>query len=84
MKLLLLNGPNLNLLGTREPEKYGKTTLKDIEKHLNIPGLIAFEIGYLQKDDIINIVNSNLKNVVIEAKKDLSLKDRMIFILKSE
>ncbi|HYY55350.1 MAG TPA: type II 3-dehydroquinate dehydratase [Candidatus Dormibacteraeota bacterium] len=34
MKLLLLNGPNLNLLGTRQPELYGITTLRDIVEDL--------------------------------------------------
>jgi len=42
MKILVINGVNMNMLGVREPEKYGKLTLKDLEKDLYA---YSFELG---------------------------------------
>jgi 3-dehydroquinate dehydratase-2 len=42
-KILVVNGPNLNLLGTREPDHYGLTTLADINKELT---LLAKKAGH--------------------------------------
>jgi 3-dehydroquinate dehydratase II len=41
--ILLLNGPNLNLLGTREPDVYGATTLKEVEDTI---GQLATSLGH--------------------------------------
>ena len=42
MKILVINGVNMNMLGVREPEKYGHMTLKDLEKELYA---YSFELG---------------------------------------
>lgn len=50
-RLLLLHGPNLNLLGTREPEKYGSTTLAQLESHLvKRAEKAGFELDCLQSN----------------------------------
>lgn len=56
--ILLLNGPNINLLGTREPEKYGHTTLADIVKKLdNQAQCLGFEFSSLQSNAEHEIIN---------------------------
>lgn len=57
-RLLLLNGPNLNLLGSREPDKYGTTTLAEIEQRAR---KVAVELGHELLSE-----QSNAEHVLIE------------------
>ncbi len=50
-KILVLNGPNLNLLGTREPEHYGYQSLDAINSHLTkLAQPLGHEISHLQSN----------------------------------
>ena len=49
MKLIIINGPNLNLLGKREPEIYGSETFKDIFKNLQNK-FSTIELSYFQSN----------------------------------
>ena len=57
-KVIILNGPNLNLLGEREKNQYGSFTLKDIEKKCN---------NYSTKNNIIlSLYQSNIEGELVE------------------
>ena len=50
-KILVLNGPNLNLLGRREPDQYGHRTLTEIMEELDrFAGACGHELGFVQEN----------------------------------
>jgi len=66
MKILVLNGPNLNLLGTREPEIYGTETLHDIEDKLTTKASeSAVDIDFFQSNSEDGLIDR-----LHQAKKD--------------
>jgi len=62
MKILVLHGPNLNLLGQREPEVYGSTTLAQIDARLT--ALAA------ERDVELRILQSNHEGALVDAIHD--------------
>ena len=71
-KLLVLNGPNLNLLGVREPDHYGRQTLADIDQLLREQ---ASEAGHM-----LETLQSNAESVLID-RIHAARRDGTAFIL---
>ncbi len=89
MRIVLLNGPNLNLLGVREPERYGRTTLAEVERSL---GQVATELGVElecvqhngegQLIDAVHAMRGRVDGVVVNAgaysHSSLALRDALV------
>ncbi|SDG03914.1 type II 3-dehydroquinate dehydratase [Sulfitobacter delicatus] len=72
--VLILNGPNLNLLGTRQPEVYGSTTLADIEKLCTAEAArLELEIAFEQSNhegaliDLIHAARGTHAGIILNA-----------------
>lgn len=72
--------PEIALYATNNGLYYYEYILKNINKNLKENYIIAFEIGYRQANDIINLIKKYLNNYIYEVKKDMEGKDRFIFI----
>ncbi len=71
--ILIINGPNLNMLGKREPEIYGKTTLEEIQQQCtSVSKKLDFKISFFQSNsesDIIDEIQKieNIDGLIINA-----------------
>ena len=78
------NEPHLALYAENEGLYFYEEILKQVENYTKKNYLLAFEIGYQQKEQVIALAHKYLKNIKVFAKQDFAEKDRMIFILKTE
>ena len=74
--------PHLALYAKDNGLYFYKEIIKNASNYLNDKFIIAFEIGYQQAEDIIKIVDNNFIDVKTIIEKDLSGKDRYLFIIK--
>jgi 3-dehydroquinate dehydratase-2 len=89
VKIAVLNGPNLNLLGTREPELYGSTTLADVEKRLGEVGReLRVDLEFAQRNgegeliDLVHAMKGRIDGAVVNAgayaHSSLALRDALV------
>lgn len=76
------NEPELALYADNDGLYYYEEILKNASNYLEEKFIIAFEIGYLQGERIKELANKYLNNVNVSIEKDLSEKDRFVFINK--
>ena len=81
--IVLNNEPHLALFAGVDGLDCYKKIINNLPNHMKDKCLIAFEIGMTQAGDITNLAKEVLGNIKVEVKKDLSGKDRMLFIFKN-
>ena len=74
--------PKLALDGGEDGLDLYRRIIKEAYKYLNSNGILALEIGYNQKDKVINLIEVSNKYEDIYAKKDLSKNDRIVVCRK--
>lgn len=74
MRIAVVNGPNLNLLGTREPAIYGRATLADVEAHLRgVAADLGVELEFVQRNgegelvDVVQALRGRVRGAVVNA-----------------
>ena len=77
------NEPAIALYGGNDGLDCYRSILKDINKYLKDDYLIAFEIGYLEGEKLKELIKETIPNSRVTIKKDLSAKDRMLFVEKN-
>ena len=80
MDVVYNNEPHMALYADDNGLYFYDKILRECRRYLNDRFLIAFEIGYKQGNDILNIINKYFDNVNISLEKDYSGRDRFIFI----
>lgn len=82
-KIVKDNEPNIALYAGEDGLDCYRKIINDLKDHMKDRCLIAFEIGMTQAQDIENLIKEKLPNAKIEIRKDLSEKDRMLFIFQN-
>ena len=80
MDVVYNNEPHMALYADDNGLYFYDKILMECRKYLNDRFFIAFEIGYKQGNDIINIINKYFDNVNISLEKDYNGRDRFIFV----
>jgi len=89
VRIAVLNGPNLNLLGTREPELYGRATLADVEQRLRaVASELRVEVEFTQHNgegaliDAVQAMRGRVQGALVNAgaysHTSLALRDALV------